>query len=581
MAKKKGRLNPAVEALNEALERTRAHPMFHPFLHYVEVERGEQSRCPDHLAAIVTSRGHIHCHPTRRLTPQQWCWVLGHCYLHLGLDHHREHAHMDAWNQACDEAAARLLASMKWGEAPPEYLPEPPGVAQDEEKRYQELVQRGFTSTVPRDLVLEAGKVDPPFSRVLAHGIRRAVEDAVARAAGIESGSQLRKLTPVGQARDWFLASYPLLGALASAFQVVEDVGACRALGISVAAIGEEEGKIYINPAVSLSQPELRFVMAHEFLHAGLGHGARCQGRDPFLWNVACDFVINDWLLEMGVGEPPRLGMLHDPELKGLSAEQVYERICCDARRLRKLGTFRGIGLGDILGPGQSSGDWTTLDDFYRRCLCQGFELHQRSGRGLLPAGLSEAIRALEHPPIPWDVELARWLDHYFPPVERIRTYARPSRRQQATPEIPRPSRHLPHMPLDARTFGVVLDTSGSMDRQILGKALGAISAYAQTRDVPAVRLICCDARAYDLGYVPAEALAGRITLRGRGGTILQPGLDLLQNSPDFPRKGPVLIISDAQCDRLEVPGGRQHAYLIPAGATLPMPPRGPVFRVR
>jgi len=39
---------------------------------------------------------------------------------------------------------------------------------------------------------------------------------------------------------------------------------------------------------------------------------------------------------------------------------------------------------------------------------------------------------------------------------------------------------------LDARTFGVVLDTSGSMDRQILGKALGAISSYAQTRDVPA-----------------------------------------------------------------------------------------------
>lgn len=119
------------------------------------------------------------------------------------------------------------------------------------------------------------------------------------------------------------------------------------------------------------------------------------------------------------------------------------------------------------------------------------------------------------------------------------------------------------------------------MDRQILGKALGAIASYAQTRDVPAVRLICCDARPYDLGYLPAEAMAGRITLRGRGGTILQPGLDLLRDSQDFPHTGPVLIITDTQCDRLEVARGRQHAYLIPAGATLPMQPRGPVFRVR
>ena len=41
--------------------------------------------------------------------------------------------------------------------------------------------------------------------------------------------------------------------------------------------------------------------------------------------------------------------------------------------------------------------------------------------RGLLPAGLIEEIRALSQPPIPWDVELAQWFDHYFAPLERRR----------------------------------------------------------------------------------------------------------------------------------------------------------------
>jgi predicted metal-dependent peptidase len=571
---KKRQTNPAEEARREGLRLVYNHPMFAPFRDYCEVYDNESSRCPDSLYASVTSRGEVHLHPRRRLLPDQWAWVIAHCFLHLGLDHHREHAQMDCWTQACDEAAARLLAALKFGQPPEDYPPVLPG--QDEESRYQELLQTGYQSQAPRDLVFVPGKVDPPFSQVLAHGIRLAVEDAVARAAG---QPKKRQSTTTTRARDWFLSSYPLLGALAGAFEIVEDAQTCRALGIQIAAVHEGEGRIYLNPEVRLEESEVRFVLAHEFLHAGLGHGARCQDRQPFLWNLACDFVVNGWLIEMGVGEPPRLGVLHDPEWKGLSVEQVYELICCDARRFGKLGTLAGHGLCDILGTSLEK-DWHDLDDTYRRCLSRGLELHQNAGRGLLPAGLTQAIRALDHPPIPWDVELARWFDQYFPPLERLRSYARPSRRQQATPDIPRPSRQLPALPLDARTFGVVLDTSGSMDRQILGKALGAIAAYAQTRDVPAVRLICCDAQAYDLGYLPAENIAQTIRLKGRGGTVLQPGLNLLHQAEDFPKKGPILIITDAQCDRLQVAPGRHHAYLVPASAVLPMVPRGPVFRI-
>jgi hypothetical protein len=276
------------------------------------------------------------------------------------------------------------------------------------------------------------------------------------------------------------------------------------------------------------------------------------------------------------------LGVLLDPELKGLSAEGIYDRIVLDLRRYRKLATLRGVGACDIL-PERRTAWWETsegtdLDAFYRQCLSQGLLYHQEQCRGLVPAGLVEEIRALDQPPIPWDVELAQWFDHHFPPRERRRTYARPSRRQSATPDIPRPS-WVPAHDDSVTTFAVLLDTSGSMDRSLLAKALGAIASYSIARDVEAVRLVFCDAATYDQGFVRPEEIADRVRVKGRGGTVLQPGLDLLDNASDFPASGPVLIITDGWCDTLRV--RRDHAFLIPAGARLPFLAQGPVFRVR
>lgn len=295
-----------------------------------------------------------------------------------------------------------------------------------------------------------------------------------------------------------------------------------------------------------------------------------------------CDYVINAWLIEMGVGELPPLGLLYDPDLKGLSAEAIYDRIVTDIRRFRKLHTLRGVDSGDILDSAEV--EWWTLqngadlDEFYRRALSQGLEYHYEQGRGFLPGGLVEEIRALAQPPIAWDVELAQWFDHHFPLPEKIRSYARPHRHQSATPDIPRPSWVLPPDWDDGRTFGVLLDTSGSMDRVALAKALGAIASYSIAREVPAVRLVFCDAATYDEGYVSPEDIAGRVRVRGRGGTILQPGVDLLERAPDFPKDGPLLIITDGLCDMLHI--RREHAFLLPQGRHLPFVAKGEIFYI-
>jgi predicted metal-dependent peptidase len=81
----------------------------------------------------------------------------------------------------------------------------------------------------------------------------------------------------------------------------------------------------------------------------------------------------------------------------------------------------------------------------------------------------------------------------------------------------------------------------------------------------------------YDQGYMTVAELAERVAVKGRGGTVLQPGIDLLETAADFPQDAPILILTDGACDVVRI--RRAHAFLIPEAAQLPFPARGPIFR--
>lgn len=87
------------------------------------------------------------------------------------------------------------------------------------------------------------------------------------------------------------------------------------------------------------------------------------------------------------------------------------------------------------------------------------------------------------------------------------------------------------------------------MSAKQIGMALGSIASYAAAKDVPFVRIIFCDAKATDAGYLAPEDIAGRVKVTGRGGTILQPGVDCLEQANDFPKDGPILIITDGEIE--------------------------------
>jgi predicted metal-dependent peptidase len=561
-----------------------------PYVH--AVEDGEDEVATARGWARVHGDGRIVVNPRKHGDVAQWIWMLEHCILHLGFGHLTGGQRLDrAYTAACCLAVARFQRSLWVGEPPfavPNDLPATPEAVLVERWRAEgvpaEFAGFGAGGAVADLSPTAPAKPDPRWGDRLSIGLAASAGKAVDAAIG-EVGRMRHERggpdpnSPWERAKGWFVSSYPLLGALAAGFTIVAERELAQRMRIAVAAVDAARAEIYVNPLAALARDEWRFVLAHEMLHAALRHGDRVGTRDPYLWNVAADYVINGWLIEMGVGAAPE-GLLHDPALAGMSAEAVYDLIVRDLRRLRRLGTLRGRGLGDILTePVRGVADPGTLDDFYRRALTLGLSLHETQGRGLLPVGLVDEIAVLSQPPLPWDARLAKWFEEHVPAVEKRRSYARPSRRQSATPHIPRPGWYRPEELERRVTFGVVLDTSGSMSRELVGKALGAIASYSLARDVPAARVVFCDAVAYDAGYLPVETIAGRMKVRGRGGTVLQPGVTLLETADDFPPDGPMLIVTDGYCDVIRV--RREHAYLMPAGARLPFTPRGPVFEVR
>lgn len=616
--KKKQNSNKIIERNRENLEEGiriyNSNPLFKDLGGCLKVVNSEQMG--KNAPAITYSDGDIYLNIKCNLSPSNWAYVIAHCRLHLAFAHFDaekmpgfEKTNADGsklwqvacdnylWNAACDLYIAKFLQDVKLGTPLHNFLPNTfPGSLTDEKKIYDYLKEHpntvSFIYGTAGENAMDMIGLDTPlvyntsrnrrneYAVRFAYALAHSVSHVVSSAGGHDSIGN--SYTTSQKAANWFISHYPLLGGLATGFRIIEDFQYCNKEEISIAAVDVTLGEIYINPAAGLTQEELKFVLAHEFLHAGLMHHERCQGRDPYLWNIACDYVINGWLHDMQIGEMPQRGLLYDETLKNISAENLYDQMVRDLKKFSKLDTLRGYGKGDIMKnpKGFSSFDnssATSLDDFYKNALRNGLEYHTEQSRGYIPVGLIEEIRALSMPPIPWDVELAQWFDFYFAPLEKHRSYGRPSRRQGSTPNIPRPRYISSDIPESNRTFGVVIDTSGSMSTKLLGYALGAIASYASSREVPFARVVFCDAAAYDAGYISPDDIAGRVCVKGRGGTILQPGINLLETADDFPKDGPILIITDGEIEN-HMTIRHEHAFLIPRGKRLPFQPKGKVF---
>lgn len=91
--------------------------------------------------------------------------------------------------------------------------------------------------------------------------------------------------------------------------------------------------KIYYNSefANSLTEKEQIFLFAHELCHIAFNHIYRSEGKDPELWNIATDAVINSYLTQKD-GLPLIEGGVDIKDAYMYDAEQLYEKLLKDKK---------------------------------------------------------------------------------------------------------------------------------------------------------------------------------------------------------------------------------------------------------
>ncbi len=118
------------------------------------------------------------------------------------------------------------------------------------------------------------------------------------------------------KARSALLLSHPFFGSLALKLTLKADVHSPD-LWTDGKTLGYNPHFIAV-----LSHEQIMGVQAHEILHLACGHHVRRKGRDPKLWNKACDLAINGMLVDAGFTLPSSYNQ--DTQYSTLSVDAIY-----------------------------------------------------------------------------------------------------------------------------------------------------------------------------------------------------------------------------------------------------------------
>lgn len=190
-----------------------------------------------------------------------------------------------------------------------------------------------------------------------------------------------------------------------------------------------------------LSIRQAEFLFGHETLHVVYDHMGRRNDRDPKLFNIACDYVVNADLLDQRIGEKiTTVPILYDAKYKGMSAEEVYELLYENAEKIN-IGKLLeslldehldGEGEGESEGDGEGrSGGRPKLSEEEKKAIRDEIKeavlsAAQTCGAGNLPAGIKRMLTDMTEPRMNWRELLQQQI---LSTIKADFTWMRPSRK--------------------------------------------------------------------------------------------------------------------------------------------------------
>ena len=386
----------------------------------------------------------------------------------------------------------------------------------------------------------------------------------------------------------------PFFGVLALRLRIVED-DTCPTAWTNGVSLGYSPSFV-----LDLAFKALIGLVIHEILHCAMGHPWRRGGRCPIRWNVACDYAINYEILRAGYELPE--GALYAQEWDGRSAEWIYDRLPVEAPPDEDGGAMvdpmpgadddaqdggqeeaqddaqddddQGQGdqgqdgaQGDQADPGGAQDDDGPSDDSlpggqeaqpgevrdaptgddledqdataegWNQAVTQAASLTE--ARGEMSEGMRRTVGRILEPVIDWRAVLAEFVDRA---TNETSTWAAP-RQSMAPLGVYLPSRQVSGV----GPLVLVIDTSASVDRTLLGQYEAEVRAIVDGADPTSTTIIYAD---NSLRGVPVVFERGEeVTLEHRGGcgTDYRPAFRWVEEEAEE-EPAALIYLTDLQC---------------------------------
>jgi predicted metal-dependent peptidase len=303
-----------------------------------------------------------------------------------------------------------------------------------------------------------------------------------------------------------------------------------------------------------LSLEEVEFVMANGAMHSVLKHHERLNNRTKWLWQTATDYVVNAMLVKNGLQLPEYA--YFEEKFSGLYVEEVYEMLRAEM-----------MDNADHSMEQESEQISDAKDDVH----AENITMHEALESNL-DAKESEAVQNAKDKEeassssknneeneemrermeqifqklkrqgnVPKDMEFVvpEYFSHKIDWREFLYGYIATHAKTSYTFTPPNMKFlyrgiYLPSMCSDLLRVIVAIDTSGSVDEELLSTFLGEVSSMMQQYPNYEIDLITADAKVQSFKtFLPGEPLAYEIS--GGGGTDFRPVFEYIDRHIDYP----------------------------------------------
>lgn len=276
------------------------------------------------------------------------------------------------------------------------------------------------------------------------------------------------------------------------------------------------------------------FVIVHECAHVARMHNERRGHRDPKLWNMAGDYVINLELKDAGY--ELYSWVLLDERFRDMHTEQVYDIL--KAEQLANPSKHQDLVMEDLGVYGESCVDEdgkpvpvmsdaekvSRITTVVQQAAMQAQMASSSSGVGCVPGDVQVFLTALLSPKLPWQVILRR----YFQDMSRNGfSWNRPNRRTFPA-GIYLPSRKAKSSLIELQAW---VDMSASETDEDFQRFVSELNGILKTYKPKKITLGQFDTDIKSIHECRNAGDLARVQFHGRGGTCMEAVFNHLEKT--------------------------------------------------